>query len=402
LSGPGPAPDPSDPRRTPPPFRADRGRGRGWRNPGFDHGEQVDRRDQFARQVRSRARLARRNEYRQHGRPISWRRRQGFGCLFGFFFLILVASIIATMASVISNLGPLQVAIGGIAIVAILGAILRGLVGAARDLDRTLAATRRVEDGDYGVRVGATRSDLRPIQELARGFDTMVARLAADEEQRRTLLADVSHELRTPLTVITGNLEAILDGVYPADAAHLTPILDETRVMERLIEDLRTVALSEAGTLPLHPEPTDPDVLLGEVARSFRQTAEAAGVTITTDTPDDLPILDVDPVRIREVLSNLVGNALRHTPSGGSVTLRGVVAEKSVVLTVSDTGPGIDRELLPHVFDRFVKGEASRGSGLGLAIARGLVEAHGGTISVLSPAGGGTTFRVALPIPKAG
>jgi two-component system, OmpR family, sensor histidine kinase BaeS len=333
---------------------------------------------------------------------MSWRRRQGFGCLFGFSFLILVASIIATMASVISNLGPLQVAIGGIAIVAILGAILRGLIGAARDLDRTLAATRRVEEGDYGVRVGKTRSDLPPIQELARGFDTMVARLAADEEQRRTLLADVSHELRTPLTVITGNLEAILDGVYPADAAHLTPILDETRIMERLIEDLRTVALSEAGTLPLHPEPTDPDVLLGEVARSFRQTAEAAGVTITTDSPDGLPILDVDPVRIREVLSNLVGNALRHTPSGGSVTLRGVAVEKTVVLTVSDTGPGIDRELLPHVFDRFVKGEASRGSGLGLAIARGLVEAHGGTISVASPAGGGTTFRVVLPIPKAG
>ena len=145
----------------------------------------------------------------------------------------------------------------------------------ARDLDRMLAATRRVEDGDYAVRIGKTSSDLPPIQELARGFDTMAARLEADEEQRRTLLADVSHELRTPLAVITGNLEAILDGVYPADAAHLAPILDETRVLERLIDDLRTVALSEAGTLPLHPEPTDPDLLIADVARSFRPAAEA-------------------------------------------------------------------------------------------------------------------------------
>ena len=246
-----------------------------------------------------------------------------------------------------------------------------------------LAATRRVEDGDYGVRVGQTRSDLFPIQELGRGFDTMVARLETDEEQRRTLLADVSHELRTPLTVITGNLEAVIDGIYPADAAHLTPILDETRVLERLIDDLRTVALSEAGTLPLHPEPTDPDVLVAEVARSFRPAAEAGDVTVRTDVPDDLPIIDVDPVRIREVLSNLVANALRHTPAGGVITVTGSVGmDGGVVLTVSDTGPGIDPDVLPHVFDRFVKGKSSRGSGLGLAIARGLVEAHGGRISV--------------------
>ena len=225
----------------------------------------------------------------------------------------------------------------------------------------------------------------------------MVARLEADEEQRRTLLADVSHELRTPLTVITGNLEAILDGVYPADPDHLTPILDETRVMARLIEDLRTVALSEAGTLALHPEPTDPDVLIGEVIRAFTPGATAAGVTLAIESTGDLPIIEIDPVRIREVLSNLVANALRHTPVGGTIAIGGSVTATAVILTVRDTGPGIDPALLPHVFDRFVKGAGSRGSGLGLAIARGLVEAHGGTISVESPAGGGTTFRVELP-----
>jgi signal transduction histidine kinase len=197
--------------------------------------------------------------------------------------------------------------------------------------------------------------------------------------------------------VITGNLEAIIDGVYPPDAEHLTPILDETKVMERLIDDLRTVALSEAGTLALHPEPTDPDILIGEVLQAFSPGATAAGVTLATETGADLPIIDIDPVRIREVLANLVANALRHTPGGGTVTISGASTPTVVTLTVRDTGPGIDPALLPHVFDRFVKGAGSRGSGLGLAIARGLVEAHGGSISVDSPAGGGTTFHVELP-----
>ncbi len=155
----------------------------------------------------------------------------------------------------------------------------------------------------------------------------MAARLQADEEQRRILLADVSHELRTPLAIITGNLEAIVDGVYPPDAAHLAPILDETRVLERLIDDLRTISLSEAGMLPLHPEPTDPDLLIADVARSFRPAAEAASVEIATEIPDDLPIVEVDPVRIREVLANLVANGLRHTPAGGRVTIAGRVAD---------------------------------------------------------------------------
>ena len=334
---------------------------------------------------------------RRRDRERPWHRRQGFGCIFGILFLVVVASIVTATASFMSRLGPVPVVIAAFALVVLVTALGRGIAGAARDLDKMLAATRRVEDGDYGVRLTKTRSDLAPIQELARGFDTMAARLEADDEQRRTLLADVSHELRTPLAVITGNLEAILDGVYPADPAHLTPILDETRVMARLIDDLRTVALSEAGTLALHPEPTDPDVLIGEVLHVFTPGATAAGVTLALESTGDLPILDIDPVRIREVLSNLVANALRHTPNGGTITVGSTARETTVILTVRDTGPGIDPELLPHVFDRFVKGAGSRGSGLGLAIARGLVEAHGGTISVDSAVGGGTTFRVELP-----
>jgi two-component system sensor histidine kinase BaeS len=138
------------------------------------------------------------------------------------------------------------------------------------------------------------------------------------------------------------------------------------------------------------------------VLRAFTPGATAAGVALTTETSPDLPILDVDPVRIREVLSNLVANALRHTPGGGTVTIGGSASGDSVTLTVRDTGAGIDPALLPHVFDRFVKGAGSRGSGLGLSIARGLVEAHRGSISVDSPAGGGTTFRVELPLAAEG
>jgi two-component system sensor histidine kinase BaeS len=226
----------------------------------------------------------------------------------------------------------------------------------------------------------------------------MVERLEVDERQRRSLLADVSHELRTPLSVISGNLEAMIDGVHPVDESHLAAILDETRVMERLIDDLRTVALSEAGTLTLHREPTDPDVLIAEVVRSFGGAAGTAGVTVTAEVGEDLPILDIDPVRLREVLANLVANAIRHTPAGGTVVIRGQVTGDRLVLRVADPGSGIDPAVLPHVFDRFVKGAGSGGSGLGLAIARSLVAAHGGTLEVEATGSAGTTFRASLPL----
>jgi two-component system sensor histidine kinase BaeS len=228
----------------------------------------------------------------------------------------------------------------------------------------------------------------------------MAGRLEADAEQRRRLLADVSHELRTPLAVIQGNIEAILDGVHEADDAHLGAILDETHVLARLVDDLRTVALSEGGNLPLHHEPTDLAILAAESVASFQAAAETAGVRLDVHVDDDIPLLDIDPVRIREVLSNLVANALRHTPSGGSIGVNATSAAggESVEIVVRDTGTGIDPALLPHVFDRFAKAADSRGSGLGLAIARGLVEAHGGSIEVESSVGTGTIFRIRLPV----
>ncbi len=258
-------------------------------------------------------------------------------------------------------------------------------------------AAGRVEAGDYSARVEVPRRGPIELQGLARAFNTMTARLETDEAQRRTLLAEISHELRNPLAVVQGNIEALMDGVYPADHAHLEPILDETKVLSRLVEDLRTLSLAEAGTLTLHREPTDVDVLAAEVVESFQVTASKAGVTLVADVPDDLPILDVDPIRIREVVSNLVDNALHYTPRDGRVTVAGRLAGDRVELAVSDTGPGIPPELLPSVFERFAKSAESRGSGLGLAIAKAIAEAHRGTITAESPPSGGTTIRVSLP-----
>ena len=337
-----------------------------------------------------------------------WRRRGpfrgGFGCLFGFIFFIVFLGLAASVLSVIASPGPL----GDVArllglLVLVLAAVAFAGAGhrirtSASSLDELIGAAERVEEGDYAVRVAVPDRAPRPVRDLVRGFNAMAGRLEASEDQRRTLLADVSHELRTPLAVVQGNVEAILDGVHEADREHLEAILDETRVLTRLVDDLRTITQSEAGRLALHREPTDLDVLVSDAASSFEPAATAAGVTLALDVPDDLPILDIDPVRIREVVANLVANAIRHTPRGGNVTVAGAASGRQVEITVRDTGDGIDPALLPHVFDRFAKSADSRGSGLGLAIARGLVEAHGGTIEAESPPGEGATFRFRLPI----
>ena len=267
----------------------------------------------------------------------------------------------------------------------------------AEPVGNLVEAAGRVESGDYGARVPETGS--RELRALAHAFNAMAARLETNEEQRRTLLADVSHELRTPLTVIQGNLEAVLDGVYRADAEHLQPILEETRVMSRLVDDLRTLALSEAGALTLHREPTDLGALLHEVKGAFRPTAEAHGVELRNEIEPALPLFEIDPGRIREVVANLLTNALRHTPRGGTVTVAlGRHGRHHVRVEVRDTGPGIPRERLERIFDRFTKSPESRGSGLGLAIARNLITAHGGEMSAESPPGGGATIRFTLPV----
>lgn len=185
---------------------------------------------------------------------------------------------------------------------------------------------------------------------------------------------------------LSGGKVTVTDG--PFTETHLGVLLDETRVLARLVDDLRTVTLAEAGTLALHREQTDVGILVTEVAEAFGPQAQAAGVRVLVEAADDLPLIDVDPVRIREVIENLLSNALRYAPAGSAVRLDARLADGRVVFVVGDEGPGIAPELLPHVFDRFVKADGSPGSGLGLAIAKGIVEAHGGRIVAESDATG--------------
>ena len=348
--------------------------------------------------------------------------RRFAGVVIGLILVVIVTTAVAgwVIGSIVGLIGgdpgsggPIVflARVAGVAVVGLgLWSIVRRVRRLAGPIDELADATRRIEDGDYTVRVREPVGAGRQLRELSLGFNTMAARLEADERQRRSLLADVSHELRTPLAVVQGNVEALVDGVHPADPAHLAAILDETRVLSRLVDDLRTLALSEAGTLPLHPEPTDLGLLVADVARSFEPVAAAAGSTIVVAgtggsdgrdaAEDDLPLLEVDPIRIREVLSNLVANALRYTPAGGQVAIAIALEDggRWLRVEVRDHGPGLDPAVAATVFDRFAKSADSGGSGLGLAIARHLVEAHGGEIGLTSPTDGGTIAWFRLPV----
>jgi two-component system sensor histidine kinase BaeS len=198
--------------------------------------------------------------------------------------------------------------------------------------------------------------------------------------------------------VMRGNLEALLDGVYPADREHLAPLLEEAHLMERLIEDLRTLSLGEAGALRWHREPTNLAALLHDVVAGVRAQAEAQGVVVEVLAADDLPVVDLDPARIRAVVTNLVVNALRYTSRGGRVTVSAKREAALVSVEVADSGRGIEPDVLPRIFERFTHAADSPGSGLGLPIARKLVEAHGGEISATSEVGHGTQLRFTLPL----
>jgi two-component system OmpR family sensor kinase/two-component system sensor histidine kinase BaeS len=268
----------------------------------------------------------------------------------------------------------------------------------ARPIGEVMDAADRVAAGDYGVRVD--EHGWREMRRLARSFNAMTERLGSNEEQRRNLLADLAHELRTPLSVIQGNVEGMLDGLYPGDRGGLEPILEETRVMSRLLDDLEILSRAEAGVLRLHRERTEPGRLVEDAIASSRSEASAADVRLEQRVTPGLPALDVDPVRIGQVFSNMLSNAVRHSPPGTSVEIAAESANegRAVSFTVRDTGPGIPPEQLPHIFDRFVKSADSGGTGLGLAIAKSLVQAHGGEIEAESEPGTGTTMRFVLPL----
>jgi two-component system, OmpR family, sensor histidine kinase BaeS len=324
-----------------------------------------------------------------------------FGC-FALLLLFLIGLVIAFFVEVISSWfggrpSAALAAVLGIAILVVVLAGLRRLVrSTAAPVGELIEAAGRVEAGEVGAQVPERGPE--EVRQLARAFNAMTSRLEETDASRRRLLADVSHELRTPLTVMQGNLEGMLDGLYPIDQEHLAPVLEETRVLARLVEDLRTLSLSESGTLRLHREPTDVGRLLEEVAVAHRVAADAAGVSLSVRAAPDLPTIEVDPARLRQVIGNLVANALRFTPSGGSITLGATRSGDGIGLTVRDTGAGMEPDAVAHAFDRFTRSPDSSGTGLGLPIARNLVEAHGGTIVLRSTPGEGTTVEVQLPV----
>ena len=283
-----------------------------------------------------------------------------------------------------------------ILVLALIAALVFGLRRVFTPLDDLLEAAGRVAQGDYSIRVA--EKGPAEVRSLSRAFNNMASRLHDTDEKRRNLLADVTHELRTPLTVIQGNLEGMLDGVYPADETNLQALLDETNLLSRLVEDLRTMALAESGALLLRKEACDLGLLLRDTLAAFQTQAQAGRVTLALDVANELPWVELDPGRMRQVVSNLVSNALRYSPSGGTIRVKCAVQDSQAVLEIGDEGPGIPAADLPHIFERFYKSTDSGGMGLGLAIARYLVSAHGGTIEARSDPGQGTSICIALPL----
>ncbi len=314
--------------------------------------------------------------------------------------LIALALALGVMAWVVGQLMGTGWA-GGLAVVLAVAAFLVFARWAVRSVRATtvplgdiMTAVGRMGAGEVGVQV--PERGPRDVQQLASAFNAMSGRLAATEEQRRRLLADVSHELRTPLTVLQGNVEAMLDGVYAADREHLELVRDEAQQLERLIDDLRTLSLAEAGALALNREPVDLAELAREVAAAFEPQASAAGVELSVDA-DAAVELDLDPHRIRQVITNLLANAVRHTPAGGRVTIAVARRAARITLEVRDTGRGMAAEDVAQAFDRFWRSGERAGAGLGLAIVRDLVTAHGGEVRIESEPGAGTHVICTLP-----
>jgi signal transduction histidine kinase len=270
-----------------------------------------------------------------------------------------------------------------------------------RPMTDIFSAIDAVAEGDLSVRV--SEHDRRPLGLLSRRFNYMLAELERAETQRRNLTVDIAHELRTPLHIIQGNLEGMIDGVYEPSPENIKDTLDETRLLARLVNDLQTLSQAEAGQLPLHPARFLLADLLEDLTTSFSSQAALMKISLTSKIADPSQEIMADYDRLNQVLSNLVSNALRHTPEGGTVSLETETVPGRVRIVVHDNGSGIPEEDLPFIFDRFWRGDRARvrdgsHSGLGLAIARQLIQAHQGTIQVQSRPGEETKFTIELPV----
>ncbi len=282
--------------------------------------------------------------------------------------------------------------------------VLLGLIIARHlsdPLSRLAQAARALSHGDLSQRVPVAGSD--EVLEVMTAFNDMAEALQRSETLRQNMIADIAHELRTPLSVIQGNLQAMLDGVYPLTLEEIAQVYDETLLLNRLVSDLRALTLAEAGQLHLNLIHVQPQELIASVVDAFREAARDKQITLQSHVSPPLPNVIADPDRLRQVFANLLSNALRHTPDGGRVVLAAERVGHMVRFSVSDTGPGLTPEARARVFDRFWRADLSRsrdggGSGLGLTIAQYLVEAHGGEIGVESVAGQGACFWFTVPI----
>ena len=286
---------------------------------------------------------------------------------------------------------------------AVLASVFLGVL-LARSLTRTLreltVATKKVAKGDLEQQVPIRSND--ELGELAASFNQMSSDLAQSRDLRRQMTADIAHELRTPLTVVLGHTEALSDGALPPDPETFDIIYDETKRLNRLVEDLRTLSLSDAGELHLNRHRTSPGDLLERAAAARKSEAKAKDITMQVQSAVELPAVEVDSDRMTQVLVNLLDNALRYTPAGGTISLSARRIQEGVAIEVKDTGPGIPPEDLSHLFERFYRGDKSRqreegGTGLGLAIAKSLIENQGGQIRIESQPGEGATFIIELP-----
>jgi signal transduction histidine kinase len=263
-------------------------------------------------------------------------------------------------------------------------------------------AAQKLAEGDLTQRVDVHGED--EMATLGHTFNQMADSLQQAEEARRAMTADIAHELRTPLAVQRANLEALQDGVYPLTTDNLAPVIEQNHLLTHLVEDLRTLALADAGQIELERTPTDLTALVGRVAERFLPQAVTQQVKLVITPPTaPLPEVLLDPIRLEQILTNLLSNAMRYTPSGGQIELACASTPATVLVCVHDSGPGIPPESLPYIFGRFYRVDKSRnrsegGSGLGLAIARQLARAHGGDLTVANHPSGGAVFTLVLPL----
>lgn len=288
---------------------------------------------------------------------------------------------------------------GGLALVLALFLAYR-LLAPIQQLTR---AAGKLSQGDLSQRVPVQGKD--ELARLGQTFNSMAEGLQRLGEARRAMTADIAHELRNPLAVQRANLEALQDGVYPLTPEQLQPVLEQNLLLTRLVDDLRALAMAEAGQLTLERIPSDLGQLAARMVERFSAQAEAAGVRLSLEATPNLPKIEIDPGRVEQIITNVLSNALRYTPQGGRIDLQVSRQGGALQLTVHDSGSGIPTEALPYIFERFYRADRARsraegGSGLGLAIARQFAEAHGGTLTAANHPQGGAIFTLSLPLKR--